>query len=231
MSGAVLRVSELFGPTFQGEGPSSGQRALFVRLTGCPLACSWCDTPYTWDSSRFDLRAESRTVPVEEIRAWVADWPGELVVVTGGEPLIQQASLATLTRMLVSDGRRVEIETSGTIAPRAVLSETVALFVVSPKLANSGLPTARRLRPAALDALAATGRSVFKFVACNPGDLSEAAAVAKDYPSTPVWVMPQGTTEQEVRDGLRALAGPVLDQGWHLSDRLHVNLWGDVRGR
>ena len=55
-----LVVAEIFGPTWQGEGPSAGQVAAFVRLGLCNLTCAWCDTAYTWDRSRFDLRAELR---------------------------------------------------------------------------------------------------------------------------------------------------------------------------
>ena len=55
-----LVVAEVFGPTFQGEGPSTGQRAGFVRLGRCNLDCSWCDTPYTWDWERFDPAAATR---------------------------------------------------------------------------------------------------------------------------------------------------------------------------
>ena len=62
-----LVVSEIFGPTIQGEGQYAGQLVAFIRLGGCNLACSWCDTPYTWDASRFDLRNEMTRTPVNEI--------------------------------------------------------------------------------------------------------------------------------------------------------------------
>ena len=58
VDGPGLLVAERFGverPTFQGEGPSSGVPALFIRLSRCNLTCTWCDTPYTWDTSRFDV--------------------------------------------------------------------------------------------------------------------------------------------------------------------------------
>ena len=79
-----LLVAELFGPTFQGEGPSAGQQALFVRLSRCNLSCRWCDTSYTWDWSRFDPHAEARRLPVPEVARWLLQWPVRLVVVTDG---------------------------------------------------------------------------------------------------------------------------------------------------
>ena len=62
----ILRVNESF-LSFQGEGPSSGERAVFLRLSGCNLTCSWCDSAHTWDWSRFDRNAESRSMSLEDI--------------------------------------------------------------------------------------------------------------------------------------------------------------------
>jgi organic radical activating enzyme len=71
-----LLVAEMFGPTFQGEGPSAGQRAVFVRTSRCNLSCSWCDTPHTWDWSRFDPHAEARRIPVRRGRSTSrSGWP------------------------------------------------------------------------------------------------------------------------------------------------------------
>src|SRR3954452_24909384 len=83
-------VAEVFGPTIQGEGRNLGQRAAFVRLGGCNLHCTWCDTPYTWDASRYDLRAEMSRRPVAEIVAEVRPMRPHVVVLTGGEPLLHQ---------------------------------------------------------------------------------------------------------------------------------------------
>lgn len=178
MTGAVLRVAEMFGPTFQGEGPSAGQLAAFVRLSGCPVRCSWCDEPQTWDWSRFDRSAESRPEAAERVAAWASTLPAELVVITGGEPLAQQRGLIELAAALADGGRRVEVETSGTITPVPALVSSVSSFSVSPKLASSLVPYERRIRPGALAALAATGKAVFKFVACGTRDLDEVAELA-----------------------------------------------------
>jgi organic radical activating enzyme len=231
VTGAVLRVAEMFGPTFQGEGPAAGQRAIFVRLSGCPVRCSWCDEPQTWDWSRFDRAAESRPVTAGQILAWADSIPAGLVVITGGEPLAQQHALVELAADLAAGGRRVEIETSGTIAPAPGLVSCVTAFNVSPKLASSRVPRERRIRPDALAALAATGKAVFKFVACGPGDLDEVAELAARFGLAPVWIMPEGVTPERVLAGMRDLADEVLRRGWNLTARTHVLLWGAARGR
>lgn len=225
-----LRVTEMFGPTFQGEGPSCGQLAAFVRLAGCPLACTWCDTPYTWDRTRFNLDAQSEWTTVSDVFAGLTKLAQRLVVITGGEPLLQQRQLVPLVRMLVDAGRRVEIETSGTIEPVPALARDAA-FNVSPKLANAGMPYHRRINPAALAAFRASEGSCFKFVVRERGDLAEVDELRTRFDLTPVWIMPEGTTPARLLAIMRELADEVLTRGWHLSNRLHIMLWGDTRGR
>jgi 7-carboxy-7-deazaguanine synthase len=228
---AGLRVSELFGPTLQGEGPSSGRLASFIRLSGCTLSCQWCDTPWTWDWTRFDRRAEQHRMTTASVLAWALGQPAQLIVITGGEPLLQARQLAGLVTALTGAGREVEIETSGTIAPPPDLAAEGVTFNVSPKLANSGMPAARRIREGALRALIGPGNARFKFVAASPADLDEIASLQEAYGLDPVWVMPEGTSSAAVLGGMRALAEEVIARGWNLSSRLHVLLWEDTRGR
>jgi 7-carboxy-7-deazaguanine synthase len=226
---ATLVVSEIFGPTFQGEGPSVGRAAAFVRLGRCNLACSWCDTPYTWDWDHYDPAVELTTMAVDDVLARVDATGAGLVVVTGGEPLLQQRHLPPLLEALRARGRRVEVETGGTIAP-ALPEDLVDGWNVSPKLASSGMPAERRLRPDVLRAFVATGRAAFKFVVRTPAELDEVAAVVDDCGLDPVWVMPEGTDEATVLARLRELAPAVVARGWNLTPRLHVLVWGDRRG-
>lgn len=226
-----LRVAELFGPTLQGEGPSIGQQALFVRLSGCNLDCSWCDTPYTWDWRRYRRSEQSRNIAVAEVVDWVLAHDAGLVVITGGEPLIQQRRLVPLVATLTAGGRRVEIETNGTITPAPALAERVTRFNVSPKLIGSGVRIDRRVRARPLAALRDSGKAVFKFVIAGDDDIAELLQLQNQHKLAPVWVMPQGVTEQAVLAGLRTLAEPALRHGWNLTPRLHVLLWGDQRGR
>jgi organic radical activating enzyme len=228
-----LLVAEYFGPTLQGEGPCTGQQALFIRLSRCNLTCPGCDTPYTWDWARFDPRVESRRIPVDELAGWALGFAVPLVVVTGGEPLLQQPALARLARTLSGHGRRVEVETNGTCVPSAELIEVIARFVVSPKLSafGAGMSERRRVNPAALREFATSGQAEFKFVITGADDLDEVAALQKEFSLFPVWVMPEGTSRHTVLKGLAWLAEHALARGWHLSGRLHVLLWGDERGR
>lgn len=231
----TLVVSETFGPTIQGEGPSAGRQASFIRLGGCNLHCGWCDSSYTWDGCRFDLRTELGRRHVDDLISEVTGYGTPIVVVTGGEPLLHQNQPAwrRLLSGLAAAGFEIEVETNGTLAPTGFTAATVHRFNVSPKLAHAGDPEAARIRPAALSALTATGRAVFKFVCASPADLEEATRVAAlaGIPPRLVWIMPEGTGAETLTTRLRELAGPAVAAGFNLTTRLHVLAWGDERGR
>jgi len=226
-----LVVSEVFGPTVQGEGPSLGRRAAFLRLGRCNLDCSYCDTPFTWNWEEYDPAVELRERPVGEVVDEIAAMDVDRVVVTGGEPLLQQRRLLPFLEAAASRGWTVEVETNGTLAPTADTARLVAQFNVSPKLANSGVDRGRAVVPDALAALRATGKAAFKFVATGEADLDEVQAIVDAHHLEPVWIMPEGVTPDAVLAGGRALVDAVTARGWHLTTRLHVLLWGDERGR
>ncbi len=149
------------------------------------------------------------------------------MVITGGEPLLQQAKLCILVRELLAGGKRIEIETNGTIAPDTALMVERVQLNVSPKLANSGVAEEKRIVPLALRSLAESGRAVFKFVAMDTADLDEIAALAERFRLRPLYVMPEGTTAEQLLALTRVLAGPVAARGWHLTQRLHIVAFGD----
>jgi len=219
-------MSEVFGPTVQGEGPSLGQRAGFVRLGRCHLACQWCDTPYTWDWDRFDRRVELTRRTTEDVVAEVAAMHVDLAVITGGEPLLQQPALEVLVDALRQRGMRVEVETSGTVAPRFDVDQ----WNVSPKLAHSGMDIERRYLPAVLRGFQDGGHAVFKFVVTSAGDLDEIAGIVDECGLANVWVMPEGTTAETLNQRLAWLAPSAIDRGWNVTTRMHILVWGDRRG-
>ena len=230
-----LIVAEIFGPTFQGEGPSLGRRCSFLRLSGCNLHCSWCDTPYTWDwtgrtGTRFDRTRESSRMRLDTVFEELVKHGTHMLVITGGEPLLQQRRLVPLLDMCAARDWRVEVETAATIVPLAEIIARVTQFNVSPKLANSGNEEDKRYRPEAIDALQASERSVWKFVVSDRADLGEVQSLVDRHGLRPIYIMPEGSTSQVIIERTREIASDVLARGWNLTTRLQILLWGNQRG-
>ena len=224
--------AEIFS-SIQGEGKSLGLPSTFVRLAACNLRCIWCDTAYTWDWARHNRLARTASLSVDDVAARVVEKSTRNVVVTGGEPLLQGAPLASLAEELTRAGRRIEIETNGTIPPDDRLVELVAQWNVSPKLRNSGEPLARRINDAALQVFASTPSAYFKFVICDLRDVDESAALVRSLriPPERVYLMPEGTSADVVLERLEMLVDAAAPYGFNVTPRLHILLWGDVAGR
>jgi 7-carboxy-7-deazaguanine synthase len=246
-----LLVSEIF-TTIQGEGPSTGQRALFIRLGACNQHCTWCDTPYTWvfDQRHADLHAKSlapfnpqeelKRMSVFQLRERILDENIPLIVITGGEPLLQIEPLASVISSVnewpLYPPRRFEIETAGTVDPGALMIFDNVDFNVSPKLAHSGNELELRRNVPVLLRFSIFPRVTFKFVfdpetivACTE-EIEEIQALAA-IPDHRVWIMPLGTDAETILRVQQAIAPQVIAHRWNLSTRLHVLIWGDERGR
>lgn len=114
--------------TLQGEGVHQGKAAYFIRLGGCDVGCVWCDVKESWDAKKHPMYS------VEELVKTVKETPTEIVVITGGEPLLHDLTL--LTQALHLAGLRVHIETSGS----STLSGSLDWITLSPKKFKAPLP-------------------------------------------------------------------------------------------
>lgn len=245
----TLPVSEMF-LTVQGEGPAAGQLAAFLRFMGCNLSCSWCDSAWTWDAARHDLRTETTQRTAVDIRdhlAALADGRRPMAVLTGGEPLLQQERPAFVRLLeLLGAGRggapglgwRVHVETNGTIAPRPYLLHHCELAVVSPKMPHAGPHRGHQdpaLHPAWLDVLRGPEPgAILKVVVRGAEDVAEVARLARTtwlVPTDRVWVMPEGATRPALDYRWPEVAEAATRHGLHATHRLHVLAWGDERGR
>jgi 7-carboxy-7-deazaguanine synthase len=153
------------------------------------------------------------------------------LVISGGEPMLQQRMLDPLLHMLKPQGIQVEIETNGTVKPE-FSSELVSQFNVSPKLNNSGNDVFERYNYEALCWFKVCGRAAFKFVATSVDDLREIADIVHSchLPPDRVYVMPEGKDPNAINEHAQQLASEVIRYGWNLTTRLHVLLYGNRRG-
>lgn len=252
MGGAALRfatlenqpgVPEVFD-TIQGEGRNLGRPVVFARLSDCNLTCSWCDTPQTWAFTEkraaehdegvvYDTAKEQVYVEVGEAVRNIDGYPIKRLVLTGGEPMMQQPAVAELVRGLKESNEEywVEIETNGTIAPTPELLELVDQFNVSAKLANSGNGEKKRRKSRALEAFAATDKADFKFVVFGENDLPEILDLVEEYeiPHDRVYLMPEGRTPEEVKAHQEELVELAKKENFNITTRLHVLIWGKKR--
>ncbi|MFO6428761.1 7-carboxy-7-deazaguanine synthase QueE [Erythrobacter sp. W302b] len=240
----TLATDDTGGPeifaSLQGEGPSAGMPVAFVRLSRCNLACTWCDTAYTWrfegdnrphrDGIAFARKANQVTLSPAETAERIAALGQKRLVITGGEPLLQAGALAEMLAHLPDIA--VEIETNGMVASPARLDVRVDQYNVSPKLAHSGNPADLALIPERLDAWAADPRAFLKFVIAAPEDVDEVLALQRRYRFKPerVFLMAEGTDSATLRARQAWLSELCLKHGFRMSDRLHIHLYGDTRG-
>jgi 7-carboxy-7-deazaguanine synthase len=226
-----LKVSEIFY-SIQGEGMLAGVPSALVRLTGCNLRCTWCDTPYT------SWAPEGEEHAISDIVQEVCSHSPTHVVVTGGEPMIA-LSLPELCRALKELRLHITIETAGTVYQPVVCD----LMSISPKLANS-TPFDReggrwamqhdrlRYQPEVLGRLMSEYDHQLKFVVNDSKDLEEIHTILKETGAerNRVLLMAEGTT----REAISARAPWIVDickrEGFRYSPRLHIDLWGNVRG-
>ncbi|MEM7665999.1 MAG: 7-carboxy-7-deazaguanine synthase QueE [Pseudomonadota bacterium] len=240
----VLATDDTGGPeifaSLQGEGPSAGTPVAFVRLSRCNLACTWCDTAYTWhfegdnrphrDETTFERKANQVTLPEAEVAERIAALGQKRLVITGGEPLMQGGAIADMLAHLPDI--EVEIETNGTTKAPAHVDIRVDQYNVSPKLAHSGNEAELALIPERLDFYASDPRAFFKFVIAAPEDVQEVLELQRRHriKSNHIFLMPEGTTSEALRDKQIWLSDLCLQHGFRMSDRLHIHLYGDERG-
>lgn len=234
----TIRVSEIFGPTIQGEGALIGQPAVFVRTGGCDYRCTWCDTPHAVESR---YRHEWRSMSAEEIFARVQDLSGHTpltVSLSGGNPAIQ--NMAPLIALGHEQGYRFALETQGSVAQDwfALLD----VLTLSPKPPSSGMDTDWGALSECIK-LAKNGQNktqtFLKTVIFDEGDYDYARATAQRYPDIPFYLQPgnpkiDGPADTEgLNARLRWLVEKVTADGWftvRVLPQLHVLLWGNKKG-
>ncbi|MDP2698693.1 7-carboxy-7-deazaguanine synthase QueE [Thalassospira sp.] len=246
-TGDIIRISEIFGPTVQGEGALIGVPTVFVRTGGCDFRCSWCDTLYAVDPAfRADWHPMTAPDILNAVKKLSQDKP-ILITLSGGNPAIQP--LGGLIARGKADGFTFALETQGSIA-RDWFAD-LDYLTLSPKP-----PSAQT--PFDADALAAciaraqaggllTGPAItLKFPVRDGYDLQFADHVRRLHPGIPVCVQPVNTTPADphpdgangvdiagLTERYRWLVDQVAAKGWfdiRVLPQWHVHVWGNLRG-
>ncbi len=213
-AGERLRITEIFH-SIQGEADSVGWPTVFVRLTGCPLRCGYCDTAYAFHGGQW--------MGMDEVLQQVAGHGARHVTVTGGEPLAQKNCSVLLTR-LCEAGYQVSLETSGALSIAALDPRVVR--VMDLKTPGSGESERNLMENLPL----LTAQDQVKFVICDRSDYEWSCAMV---------------AEQGLAQRCQVLFSPSHEQlhprqlaDWILADKLpvrlqvqlHKYLWGNVPG-
>jgi 7-carboxy-7-deazaguanine synthase len=209
-----MLVCEIY-TSLEGEGGDIGLPMTFVRVTGCPLRCSWCDQPEAfW---------EGATLRLDAIVARVRELGARRVCVTGGEPLAHR-QCPTLVERLLAAGHRIVLETSGAFSVAGMPDHESLCLSVDVKCPGSGMED--RNLWTNLPFLRA--KDQVKFVIVDRSDYEYAKRVLAEHrPACPVVMQPEGGRD------LKPLAGWVLEDRLDVRvlPQLHKLIWGDERGR
>jgi 7-carboxy-7-deazaguanine synthase len=227
-----MKIADLFF-SIQGEGRLLGVPSAFVRTTGCPLRCVWCDSDYT------SWHPEGEDLAVAEILTRLAAFPTRHIVVTGGEPLIAPR-IEELCAGLRERGYHITIETAAVVFKELACD----LASLSPKLTNS-IPSqreggrwaarhdAQRLRLDVIQAFLERSDYQLKFVIDRVEDVEEVQSIVdrlRGVEPTKVLLMPQGTSTEELSRRGVWLADVCKQHGFRYCPRLHIELYGNRRG-
>ncbi|MDI9640493.1 7-carboxy-7-deazaguanine synthase QueE [Geitlerinema splendidum] len=228
--------------TIQGEGKYCGVPSVFVRLSGCNLRCEWieingrissCDTPY---SSHFP---EKNIQTISEAISKIAAFNCKHLVITGGEPFMNP-NVVHLIRAARDIGRYVSVETNGTYS----IDDEADFLSISPKLSTSihkksknyESHESKRLNFQTLSKLVKRHHQL-KFVINEEKEIEEVKEIIRtlteinsEYDVSNVYLSPQGIDINLLSEKLKWMAEVAKYEGWNITDRLHIRIWGEMRG-
>lgn len=234
----TIRISEIFGPTIQGEGALIGQPTVFVRTGGCDYRCTWCDTLHAVDSK---YRNEWKPMSAEDIFAKIEELSGGrplMISLSGGNPAIH--NLKPLIALGKAKGYQFCLETQGSIAQEWFADLDV--LTLSPKPPSSGMKTDWNIFDQCVKA-AGNAKIALKIVVFDDEDYKYAQAVAEKYSQIDLYLQPGNHTPpvddktkvdiDGIMQRMRWLTDKVSNDQWFSATvlpQLHVLMWGNLRG-
>ncbi|MFT5707526.1 MAG: 7-carboxy-7-deazaguanine synthase [Oceanospirillaceae bacterium] len=250
----MLDISEIFGPTIQGEGKRVGRASIFIRFARCNLSCTGfgveylnqagekkqgCDTYYAVDPC---FKQQWRKITPLQIIEEVTKLSSELaypidIVITGGEPLLfwKRNEFQQLLQHFTAAKHTITIETNASLDMLFTQPyQHEIVFSMSVKLANSAEPEKKRINiPTIKSILKNTNNSYLKFVvdkATAADSLTEIQQITAQLPTVDIYLMPKGDTVASLNENDQAVINLCVKYNYIYSDRTHIRVWNDERG-
>ena len=236
-----LRISEIFGPTIQGEGALIGLPTVFVRTGGCDYRCSWCDSLHAVDT---EYRDQWRPMTTNAIWEKISELSGNnpiMVTLSGGNPAIQP--FGDLIAQGHVAGYKFALETQGSVSKPWFAD--LDMLVLSPKPPSSDMTIDWDMFDECLNKAGSKPKIVLKIVIFDDTDYGFAKEAAMRYPHLPIYLQPCNDTppsadeydapidQDQVIDKMLWLVEKVAEDQWfdaYVLPQLHVILWGNKRG-
>lgn len=232
---SVLKISEMFGDTIQGEGMSVGIPATFIRLQNCTLSCVWCDTLAVWKAG--NAYSVNEVLDILEQNDMIEKYrKGQHIIFTGGSPLLQQDSLLDFCRRFESRfgfNPIYEVENEVTREINLLFANFISIWNNSPKLSNSGMKRSIRYKPQLLQQALELSGCGFKFVVDCEEDWQEILddfIIGANVPKNKIFLMPCGETQEQLSKNREMVADMCVKHGLRFSDRLHITIWDKKTG-
>jgi 7-carboxy-7-deazaguanine synthase len=238
-----IRISEIFGPTIQGEGPLIGRPTVFVRTAGCDYRCSWCDTLYAvLPEYRDEWSAMTASEILTRVNGLVGNQP-VLISLSGGNPALQP--LDDLISLAHQSGHSLAMETQGSLAQPWFAK--LDWLILSPKPPSSGMETDWAALDGCVETAGPGTHCILKIVVFDEADYAYGRGVASRYPDIKIYVqvgnpaplhaikkvMPEAADIDDLMERFRWLAGRIVADRWFdatVLPQLHVLAWGNKRG-
>jgi len=249
----MLEINEIFGPTIQGEGKKIGTPSVFVRFGKCNMQCEGfnveyetpsgikkcsCDSFYASDIAFRNqwakyTKAKDLIVQIDKL---LPNYKCDIVI-TGGEPLLywEDEQFQELLYHYITNNYNITIETNGSLDIDLLPWHKNILFSVSVKLSNSSEPLNKRVNIKALtDIVNLSKENYLKFVIAKeflPQAKKEIDHIVSQIPKCDIYIMPLGDTTSKLDKNSLEVVEFTLENGYIYSDRLHIRLWDNQRGK
>ena len=249
----MLEINEIFGPTIQGEGKKIGTPSVFIRFGKCNMQCEGfeveyetpsgikkcsCDSFYASDIAFRDSwkKYDTTTLLIKEVDKLLPSYKCDIVI-TGGEPLLywEDEQFQKLLKYYIDKGFDITIETNGSLDIQLQPWHKDILFSISVKLSNSKEPLSKRVNIKALtNMINLSSENYLKFV-IDKEFLNQAKKeideIVSKLPKCDIYIMPLGDTIKKLDENSLAIVDFTLENGYIYSDRLHIRLWDNQRGK